>query len=88
MPNNVVFDEEDQLGEIPQPELRPPSFADSIIKSGVVTHPGDAAVILGLFALLLIGFAFYLIASSVAPPPQLGNDVLRPGERPPQYISE
>jgi len=86
MNGGVEFEENQNFDPIPQPVLKPPSVVDSFLKSGVISNPGDAAVLLGVFALLLIGVSFYVLISSVPPPPNLGSDVLRQGEQVPDYI--
>lgn len=86
MTDRVQFDEDQNFDPIPQPKLEPPTFGDSLLKSGVLSNPGDLAIMLGIFALLLIAGSFYLIASSVPPPSNLGEDILRPGEVPPNYV--
>ena len=82
----VEFEENQEFDPIPEPELKPPSFGDGLLKSGILSRPGDAAIVMGVFALLLVAGSFYLLLSSVPPPPELGSDVLRVGERPPDYI--
>lgn len=82
----VQFDDQQDLGEIPEPELKPPTMGDTLLKSGVLANPGDLSIMLGIFAVLLLVGSFYLLASSIPPPPELGSDVLRPGERVPEYV--
>lgn len=86
MVQGVEFEESNEFAPIPQPKLEPPTFGDAVLRSGVVSSPGDAAIILGIFALLLVAGSFYLLASSVQPPPELGADVLRSGEHVPEYV--
>lgn len=82
----VQFDEDQNFDAIPEPQLRPPSLGSDIVRLGIVSGPGDAAIILGIAAMLLIAASFYIIASSVPPPPKLGPDVPRGGETIPQYV--
>lgn len=86
MAQGVQFDDNQGFDPIPEPELRPPTLGDSLLKAGVLSNPGDLTMMLGVFALLLIAGSFFLIASSVPPPPELGGDVLRSGEVAPQYV--
>lgn len=86
MQPRVEFDENPEFDPLPELKPVPPSFGDALLRSGVLSSPGDAALILGMFAVLLVAGSFYLIASSVPPPPLLGEDVVRPGERIPEYV--
>lgn len=86
MPDGVEFDENQGFDPIPQPDLKPPTIGDNLIRSGVFSHPGDLTTMLGIFAVILIGAAFYLLINAVPPPPELGSDVLRSGESIPGSI--
>ena len=86
MSNGVQFDEDQGFDSIPRPELQPPSISHVLLKGGIVSSPGDAAFIFGVAAVALIGFSFYIIASAVPPPPELGADTPRSGEHIPDYV--
>lgn len=85
MENQVRFDEErEELIPIPRP--KPVTMASMLLHSGIASRPGDAMIILAIVAFCLIAGSFYFLASAVPPPPNLGNDVLRPGEVPAAYV--
>jgi hypothetical protein len=86
MASGIQFDENQNFDPIPEPVLQPPTFADGLLKSGVISKPGDAIALLAVFALILISASFYILISSVPQPPTLGSDMLRPGEQVPSYV--
>lgn len=81
---NVVFDEEPrdsfaiparQSGEISKMLVRL-KFAGSVKRASILLLGG---------AVLLVAGSIYFLALAVPPPPELGADVLRPGEQIPEY---
>lgn len=86
MADGVKFDSDKNFDPIPEPKLRPPSMADGFLKAGIVSSPGDAAMILGAGAFLLVAASFYMLVSSISPAPKLGSDIPRAGEIVPEYV--
>ena len=83
----VEFDESTSFDPIPQPKLEPETLGTSIVRIGLVSSPGNAVVVLGVLIMLLVSGAFYILISSIPPPPQLGSDIPAPGERIPDYVT-
>jgi hypothetical protein len=86
MVHDVHFDETSPFDPIPQPLSRPVTVGDVFFRTGIISAPGDAVFILAFFAVALIGFSFYIIASAVPPVSELGPDTLLPGEVVPGYV--
>lgn len=86
MSDEVIFDEAQKLPSLPEARAKPTTLSDVILHSGVVSSPGDAAILLAVCAMLLIAGSIYFLAASVPPPPTLGADDLRPGETVPNYV--
>lgn len=82
MAGRVVFEEGQGFDPIPVPRQEVPTMGSALMNAGIVGSRGDAAIVLAVGALILIGVSFYLLISSVKPPPILGADELRPGEVP------
>jgi len=81
----VVFDENQGYDPLPIPRPEPPGLGKTILKMGIVSTPGDAAIVLALFASFLIIGSIYMIVSSIPQEVVLGSDVLREGEAVPVY---
>lgn len=83
----VVFHESRRLDEeFPLPRPEPRGMAHVLLRFGIVNAPGDAAIVLTLFAILLIAVNAYIVAALFQPEPSLGNDILQPGEVVPAYV--
>jgi hypothetical protein len=82
MPGGVVFEEEQSFEPMPLPRQQVPTMGSALLNARIVGFPGDAGVLLAILALALIGVSFYLLTSSIQPPPTLGPDILRAGETP------
>ena len=85
MSDRVQFDEQDDAGTIPALRPDPPTFEKALFSARIAASPGEAGILLAIAAVALIGVAFYLLASAVTPPPELGPDRLAPGESVPEY---
>ncbi len=83
MDNQVRFDEEGSA----MPVIRPRSIDQKMVGVGVAVDSGQAQIILAMLAALAIGGAIYFMASAVPPPPELGDDRPRPGEKIPSNRS-
>ena len=83
--HSVTFHEHREFDEIPIARPEPRGFAYRLAKAGIVSSPGDAAILLAVSASILIALNLYLFAKSIPEPPTLGNDVLRSGETIPDY---
>lgn len=81
-----MFEEGQKFDPMPTPRPEPLTLGRAMVNARIVSSPGEASLVLAILAAALIGFAFYLIASSVQPPPTLGPDELRPGEEVPSYV--
>ncbi|MFQ5540933.1 MAG: hypothetical protein ACE5F4_01665 [Candidatus Paceibacteria bacterium] len=82
----VVFNENQDTADFKVPRAESKGLTYRLVRMNVVSSPGDAAVLLGVFAVALIAVNIFLFAKSVPPPPVLGNDVPRPGETIPEYV--
>ena len=85
MAPDVQFNEDKAFGT-PMPKPRSVSFADYLIKWGIVTRKRDADLMLGLLAGILIFVSVYFIRTVVPTEPKLGADILAPGEVVPEYV--
>jgi len=85
--DGVQFDEDRRDGVMPR--IKPVTMADALMRSGIVSSPGQAMVILSVIAFVCISATIYFLASAVPPEPApLGHDILRPGETVPSYVHE
>lgn len=82
MSGKVVFEEGQEFDAIPTPRQETPTMESALSNAGIVGSRGDAMIVLAVCALLLIGASFYLLITSIQPPPTLGPDQLLPGEVP------
>lgn len=82
----VTFHENQGFDDIPVARPEPATFSQRLTRMGIAASPADAAIMLAVFATLLIAVNIYLFARAVPEPPALGNDVLRPGEQVPAYV--
>lgn len=72
--NGVEFEEKKaDPGEIPALKIEPPTFGEDLMNLGIVKSVGDAAVLMAIFAFLLISVSIYLLATSVHTPSTLQN---------------
>ena len=74
-PDRVVFDENQGPAPFPHIKQQPRTLSQAVMKVGLASSPGSAALVLALGAAALIGFSIYMLASAVTPPPTLGEDV-------------
>ena len=87
MTPNVEFSEEDAL-QNRMPKARPVTMTDLIVRTGIVSRPRDAELLLGLLAVLLFFATYYLFTIAVPPEKTLGKDILAPGEAIPEYVKD
>lgn len=86
--SGVTFHEDPDLDPIPELRPEPPTLTRRILSMGIAASPGDAAILMAIFAAVLIGVNVFLFAQAIPEPPTLGSDVLRPGEAAPVYIEQ
>ncbi len=86
MPNSVIFNEEEPLGTLVAPTPQKAGLTRSIMRAGFAGSMGDASILLAVGAAVMIGISFFILASAIQEPPQLGNDVLRSDEVVPDYV--
>jgi hypothetical protein len=82
MSGKVVFEEGQEFDAIPLPRQETPTMESALSNAGIVGSRTDAMMVLAACAFLLIGASFYLLLSTIKPPPTLGPDQLLPGEVP------
>jgi len=84
----VEFHENEGFDEIPIPRPEPHGLVYRLMHAGIATSPAEAAIVLALFAAVLISANIYLFAKAVPEQPRLGPDVIRPGELVPAYSNQ
>ncbi len=78
MVDRVVFDEETD----PVFRASPARSAEQgLVERGIAHNIKNAKLLLALFGAILIGGAFYFLASAIPETPVLGQDIPREGER-------
>lgn len=82
----ITFNENTEYNDLSIARPEPKGFAYQLARAGIIKNPSDAAVLLAIVAVVLIGVSIYLFAKSIPEPKVLGEDQLRPGEVVPDYV--
>ncbi|XKT74423.1 MAG: hypothetical protein ACJKTH_03645 [Patescibacteria group bacterium UBA2163] len=84
--SKITFNENTEYNDLSIARPEPKGFAYQLARTGIIKNPSDAAVLLAVVAMVLIGVSIYLFAQSIPEPKTLGEDQLRPGESVPDYV--
>lgn len=87
MSGEVRFDE-DSNTKRGIPQVRSRTMADMLVRWGVVRSQSQAYAVLLVATVVMLGISYYLFMYAVPPAPELGADVLRPGESVPSYVNQ
>ena len=85
MSPDVQFSDEDSLRS-GIPKARSVTLTDLMMKTGIVSRPRDAELLLALLVVVLVFATYYMLKIAIPPEKTLGPDILAPGEVVPEYV--